>query len=688
MPSDVLNIKVFWQDRLPPVHKAVWLMGWTCGNSVVCVTQTSLLTSSIDKSFFSVPSNISIVGIGFPADATRRVLSSIKSMEIKLKKLCPIWITILMDPTGKIPVISDVEFRDDPQIVRGRYIIYYTCPAPRSLQYYSTHPLILNVSLLNTGSGFNNEHESISNSTLSSRHLAPPNKLSPSIMPKIIHHTTTVFSSIGNVQGEDIEYIFGKINIFARNSGAITQSKRSQNYSTATLDRSNSNLVGCIKPFLWKIFCQVVVYPIFLAVFVFKIVGQFLVWILNSDVIFFNTSLTKTSTAMHQVQLRLQQILFWPQQYMTWHTSNTKLSAKAQARYIGFFNTVWLVANDIIIGLALGSVIIDYRYEISAILIDLFKTCTIEWVDTTIQWLMGWPAGLKLNSELNSFIGELFGWLVLSWSEIFLVVADFIPDILLLVGKTGVFGATMSISILSDLIMLATVHLHLFYIISAKMYYWQITVIQSLFTLFRGKKRNALRNRVDSAEYDLDQLMLGTCFFTLLVFLLPTVAVYYMLFSVCRIGVVIIHAVLEVVLAILNHFPLFAVMLRFKDPGRLPQGIQFTPILITESSNLLWRFFGWKQRPNPSTDETRVPQNIYIRLKSVPIGFSSIFYQYRFLYERLTRYHLSSQSIKSLFTGEIISTIPRLQYPSMPTKVVRPPNIAESWERMHSRFTA
>lgn len=36
-----------------------------------------------------------------------------------------------------------------------------------------------------------------------------------------------------------------------------------------------------------------------------------------------------------------------------------------------------------------------------------------------------------------------------------------------------------------------------------------------------------------------------------------------------------IQAVLETMLAFLNHFPLFAIMLRFKDPERLPGGLRF-----------------------------------------------------------------------------------------------------------------
>ena len=41
--------------------------------------------------------------------------------------------------------------------------------------------------------------------------------------------------------------------------------------------------------------------------------------------------------------------------------------------------------------------------------------------------------------------------------------------------------------------------------------------------------------------------------------------------------IVILQSVLEIILAVLNHFPLFAIMLRIKDPKRLPDGIYFEP---------------------------------------------------------------------------------------------------------------
>jgi phosphatidylinositol glycan class Q protein len=46
-----------------------------------------------------------------------------------------------------------------------------------------------------------------------------------------------------------------------------------------------------------------------------------------------------------------------------------------------------------------------------------------------------------------------------------------------------------------------------------------------------GKRWNTLRHRVDSYDYEIDQLFLGTLLFTVTIFLLPTIFTYYAFFS-------------------------------------------------------------------------------------------------------------------------------------------------------------
>ena len=145
-----------------------------------------------------------------------------------------------------------------------------------------------------------------------------------------------------------------------------------------------------------------------------------------------------------------------------------------------------------------------------------------------------------------------------------------LPLFIKMIGCSAYAGATMPISLFSDLASLLTLHVHAFYLASARIFHWQFNVLRSLFHLFRGKKRNVLRNRIDSCDYELDQLLLGTILFTLLFFLLPTVLVFYLLCASARVAVISFKATLETGLACLNHFPLFAIMLRLKDPSRLP----------------------------------------------------------------------------------------------------------------------
>lgn len=181
---------------------------------------------------------------------------------------------------------------------------------------------------------------------------------------------------------------------------------------------------------------------------------------------------------------------------------------------------------------------------------------------------------------------RLLGWCVLSTtlhtfkltdSGCISVLRPHLPAFIRLIGLSAFAGATMPISIFSDLTSLLTLHIYSFYVASARIFHWQLNILLSLFHLFRGKKRNVLRNRIDSCDYDLDQLLLGTILFTLLFFLLPTVLVFYLLFAVARVGVIGLKAALEIGLACLNHFPLFAVTLRVKDSRRLP-GTSTTPV--------------------------------------------------------------------------------------------------------------
>ena len=237
--------------------------------------------------------------------------------------------------------------------------------------------------------------------------------------------------------------------------------------------------------------------------------------------------------------------------------------------FVSTFTLIDFDFDGFCLGTAVHAVLLESKAVFSKLLEEIVEKYTLQLIQNGLEWLMAWPAGLKLNSELASFLSELFLWMIFAWREFIALLSPHFPFIFDCAGYIGLLGATFSVSMLSDLTAFLTIHLQLFYIISARIYNWALNIIASTFNLFRGRKWNPLRNRIDSAEYDLDQLLIGAVIFALFVFLFPTVAVYYLMFCVAISTIVLIQSAFEIVLAILNHFPLFALMLRFKDPKRL-----------------------------------------------------------------------------------------------------------------------
>lgn len=274
-----------------------------------------------------------------------------------------------------------------------------------------------------------------------------------------------------------------------------------------------------------------------------------------------------------------------------------------------------------------------------------------------IYWLMQWPAGLKLNTELARFLGDLFLWVINYWADCMTSLRPYLPGIIYLVGVSSLAGASMPIALFSDLLSILTIHIYSFYIASARIYNWQLTIIISLFHLFRGKKRNILRNRIDSCDYGLDQLLVGTIIFTLLFFLLPTVVVFYLTFASARMAIISLKAGLETILACLNHFPLFALMLRVKDSQRLPGGIRFE---LIDTAKVMAPFLAAKPTPvERSGLEAQPPAEIsYIRLNSVPLPFTAMFHQYFQLGQRIRKHYVSPKVILCLLTGQHVSLFP------------------------------
>ena len=194
-----------------------------------------------------------------------------------------------------------------------------------------------------------------------------------------------------------------------------------------------------------------------------------------------------------------------------------------------------------------------------------------------VLWLMGVdPGGFKLNENLNHTFGScvlalLRGWEAALGAAAGLLRVGIVPALLVCCSA----GATVGLGVASDLLALATLHLRALHIAMASVYTAYLSALSSLFKLFRGRKFNVLRQRVDSQDYDTEQLLLGTLFFTVLTFLLPTVAAYYTLATVLRAAALSVHASLLALRLPLDGFPWLPLLLWALRSSPLAGGVCF-----------------------------------------------------------------------------------------------------------------
>ncbi|EAU83419.2 phosphatidylinositol N-acetylglucosaminyltransferase subunit GPI1 [Coprinopsis cinerea okayama7 len=258
--------------------------------------------------------------------------------------------------------------------------------------------------------------------------------------------------------------------------------------------------------------------------------------------------------------------------------------SKYAKRYTSFFNDIWLLLNDYTIGFAFGALLCDNHQKLAASLASYIQLLCLSCVEESLIWLDSWPGGLKLNTDLSKFYSKMFISIVQLWGD--LLVHHILPhtsSLVLLCGYASIFGGfTFSLALIIDALgFFITPHLTVCYILSRLVYSIVKDALGGLWAVFRGKRYNVLRNRMDTWDFDIDQLVFGTMLFTLLVFLFPTILAYYSLFAVIQLALLMLQAVVETLLAFMNHFPLFKLMLKVKDPARLPASVYF---LITKDS--------------------------------------------------------------------------------------------------------
>eukprot|EP00033_Pygsuia_biforma_P005482 GCRY01006051.1.p1 GENE.GCRY01006051.1~~GCRY01006051.1.p1 ORF type:complete len:670 (-),score=162.87 GCRY01006051.1:67-2076(-) len=373
------------------------------------------------------------------------------------------------------------------------------------------------------------------------------------------------------------------------------------------------------------------------------------------------TCLGNTSLAAALLNRRLADFAILPQ-YL--QEVNTRYNTHyGRSRLVNARNQIFSMLIDVGVGVMCGAALFFLRHTLTTAIAASFAFLQTE-LQVNVEWLMGWPAGFKLNENLAVFLGNVFLTAIHFWGYICQPLLNCTPYLLTTIALSGVLGVSVLVALLDDLFSVFCMHIYFLYQVAAFLYRSKLNVLVSLFHLFRGKKRNILRTRIDSKHYDLDQTLVGTLLFTIVFFLIPTTAVYYILMSLSRLCVLAVHALAYFFGTLWTHFPVYALYSRLTDPTFIPGGIQMN-ILQPETEFLDGELNGPMECSRSTNPNLPVA---YLLMHSQGPATRSLFGRYLSLTHRLQTHYSVAKLIGMGFKGQHIPSLNLYykEYPPLP----------------------
>jgi phosphatidylinositol glycan class Q protein len=333
-------------------------------------------------------------------------------------------LTVHTDPSLRFPRLHHP---DDALITMQ--VIVYDRPHPTRMQYLSLKPITLALGDKTKVAEWDVAFEELERAEERERkrkaHLVEKLKLH-----RVIAHPRTQKELALPMIIEQVNCSYELNALLQKNIGMIgRRMKRALSVSERVVESAND-----LWDYIWLVLhyaFRVWIWPIAAQLFIFglithRIMGEAVLQVLHwrpgsSD----SPALKDISATAQQIDIRLQQSCYWPIQYLTLRRRkiNWESITNSHPEYIRFYNSLWLVANDVIMGIAVGTFIIENASFVAAQVDTIFSTWSVDGLRRMISWLMGWPGGLKLNTELAAFLGDLFLWVIDYWAGMFVLLS-------------------------------------------------------------------------------------------------------------------------------------------------------------------------------------------------------------------------------------------------------------------------
>ncbi|EZG66863.1 N-acetylglucosaminyl transferase component GPI1 [Gregarina niphandrodes] len=292
-----------------------------------------------------------------------------------------------------------------------------------------------------------------------------------------------------------------------------------------------------------------------------------------SVVMEYTRTMSRYSATFRQVHFRLAQFARLPLLLCLIQDRR----AEEDGLYVAYAASTMLgLVVDIFTGLCFAVCVHRYEKEVIYVLQKSTSLLTIDSLRLLITWLTGVPGGFKLNNKLDYFLASIMYQLLSACERLYDLVKSLELPVVPVLTVCSLSGITILGGAVMDLLSFVSLYPFLMNFGMCHFVSPFMSCLSSLFSLFRGRKLNILKQRMDTLDYSFDQLLLGSILFPCFVFLTPTVLLFYLStaapWTLCLFGYILI----QLVIFFLQRFPHVVWVLPMLQPVHT-KGLEINP---------------------------------------------------------------------------------------------------------------
>lgn len=141
---------------------------------------------------------------------------------------------------------------------------------------------------------------------------------------------------------------------------------------------------------------------------------------------------------------------------------------------------------DVLLGNLVGWTLLYHAELVCLLVLNFVYDIANPFLRSGCVWLMGNPAGFKLNTELAGVLGMVSLNAIQIWSTLWIFVGLIFNYIIQGLAILGILcGFTLPAALIIDMIVVATLHVSTLYWLISLLYSSQIQAVAALWRLFR-----------------------------------------------------------------------------------------------------------------------------------------------------------------------------------------------------------